>query len=168
MEFLVGNIGTPWRWWCSGGWCSRPFFDLSLLQIYAIKKPSPNFRPKKILQKHENGVWFSMGYNGGSKKNLTEQKFTHWHLEFWSAKCRIQDSLILHCVMASTVRCVAIFLSENDPIDTSLLKRSPRSLALPRDDAVRAWDGVHIIGDCHVALLLAMTARGKIIANRES
>ena len=63
--------------------------------------------------------------------------------------------------MASTVRCVAIFLSENDHIDTSLIKRSPRLLSLPRDDAVRPWDGVHLVGDGHVALLLAMTAKRK-------
>ena len=69
----------------------------------------------------------------------------------------------LHRVIASTLRCVAIFLSENDHNDASLIKRSPRSPTLPRDDAEWAWDGVHITGDCHVASLLAMTAKRKKI-----
>ena len=46
---------------------------------------------------------------------------------------------------------VAIFLSENDHDNISLIKRSTRSLTLPRDDAVWTWIAVHPAGDCHVA-----------------
>ncbi len=42
---------------------------------------------------------------------------------------------------------VAIFLSENHHDNISPIKRSPRSLSLPRDDAVQTWTAVHPIGD---------------------